>query len=216
MGDARGEVVDYICNRFAEEDFLLNNILTRQESDGGPMMNVGPDQGKFLAVLMKLVKPKNVLEIGSYYGYSSVWIGRALKEINGSKLHCVEVSEKQVDIIKDHAYQAGLDNCIEVHHGAGIDVMQKFIKEGKQFDVVFVDADKANYSNYMDLATQLLPSGGLLLVDNAIWSGAVLDAETTDKQTKAIQAFNDKLAQSADYESVIVTIQDGLAFAVKK
>ncbi len=221
MSDNRDQVVEYICERFAQEDFILNNILSRQEEGGGPMMNVGPDQGKFLNLLIKSHKAKNVLEIGSYYGYSSVWMARAIHDLNavnggGHKLDCVEVSAQQADIIREHFIQAGLENDTEVFEGSGIDIMEKFIKEKRAYDIVFIDADKSNYSNYMDLSTKLLRSGGLLLVDNCIWNGAVVNPGAPEKSTQAIQAFNDKLSASYDYESTIVTIQDGLAYAVKK
>lgn len=221
MSDIRDQVVEYICDRFAEEDFHLNNILARQEEGGGPMMNIGPDQGKFLNLLIKSHQAKNVLEVGSYYGYSSVWMGRAIHDLNkinpgAHQLHCIEVSAPQADIVKEHTSQAGLDDDVEVHQGSGIDIMNKFINEGKSFDIIFVDADKSNYSNYLDLAAKLIPSGGLLLVDNCIWNGDVVNADTKEKSTQAIQAFNDKLAASSDFESSIVTIQDGMAYAVRK
>lgn len=220
MSDIRDKAVEYITERFAKEDFILNNILAKQEEDRGPMMNVGPDQGKFLNLIIKLLKPKNILEVGSYYGYSSVWMGRAVHDLNSGtqkhKLNCIEVSKPNTEIIQEHLSQAGLENDVEVFQGSGVDLMQKFIDEGKAFEMVFIDADKTNYSNYMDLASKLLPSGGLLLVDNTIWDGKVLDPNIQDKQTNAIQAFNDKLAASNEYESTIATIQDGLAFAIKK
>lgn len=223
MSDERSSVVEYISERFAQEDDLLKTILKNQEAGGGPMMNIGPDQGKFLELLVKLIKPSNVLEVGSYYGYSSVWIARALSSLreadatkqSNAKLHCIEVSKPQCEILAKHFKLAGLDNCTEIHHGSGIDIMQRMINEDKTFEMIFVDADKANYSNYLDLAAQLLPSGGLLLVDNCLWSGKVVDPEIKDKQTQAIRDFNDKLAASADFESSLITIQDGLAFAVK-
>ncbi len=223
MSDERNAVVNYISERFAQEDDVLKQILEAQRAGGGPMMNIGPDQGKLLALLVKLMKPENVLEVGSYYGYSAVWMARALRHPEGAQrpsgstpiLHCVEVSEPQCKILADHMKLAGVDDLVEVHQGSGIDVMNKFINESKKFEIVFVDADKTNYSNYLDLAARLIPSGGLLLVDNCLWNGQVVDSSFEDKQTQAIRDFNDKLAKSKDFESVILTVQDGLAMAVK-
>lgn len=220
MSDDRSAIVEYICERFAQEDQILKDILDQQRAGGGPMMNIGPDQGKFLNLLVKLYKPNNVLEVGSYYGYSSIWLARAIKDLNdlGHKSHlsCAEISEPQCQIIKENLLRVSLDKYATVLQGSGVDLMNKFINEGKQFEIIFVDADKSNYSNYLDLAARLLPKGGLLLVDNCIWNSQVLNAVDPDSSTKAIQAFNDKLAAHKDFDSLIVTIQDGLAFAVKK
>ncbi len=220
MSDERNSTVEYICERFASEDSVLKQLLEAQRAGGGPMMNIGPDQGKFLNLLVKLIRPQNVLEVGSYYGYSAVWMARALSVIaseakQSPKLHCVEVSSEQCKILNEHMKLAKLEDVVAIHQGSGIDIMNKFIDEGRKFEIVFIDADKANYSNYLDLAAQLIPSGGLLLVDNCLWNGQVADPNFNDKQTQAIREFNDKLAASKDFESIILTVQDGLAFAVK-
>lgn len=217
MSDYRDQVVNYISERFASEDSLLKTVLEAQRAGGGPMMNIGPDQGKFLNLLVKLIKPKNILEVGSYYGYSSIWLARAIKESKlNAKLHCIEIDIKQCSIIQKFMQEAKLDEFATIHQGSGIEIMSKFISEARVFEMIFVDADKVNYSNYLDLAAKLIPSGGLLLVDNCIWDGKVLDAKTQDHSTQAIQAFNDKLSRHPDFESTILTIQDGLAFAVRR
>jgi caffeoyl-CoA O-methyltransferase len=220
MSDTRNAVIEYICDRFAREDDLLKQILQDQLAGGGPMMNIGPDQGKLLDLLVRLHKPRLVLELGSYFGYSSIWIARALKDLSaikpGHQLYCVEISEKQCSIIKNYLSQAGLSDLVTVTQGAGLDLMNKFIRDGMSFDMIFIDADKANYPHYLDLAYALLPSGGLLLVDNCIWNGQVADLNFNDTQTQSIRAFNDKLAAHEGFNSVIITIQDGLALGIKK
>lgn len=218
MSDSRDQVVAYITERFAQEDDVLKKVLENQLAGQGPQMNVGPDQGKFLELLVKIHKPKNILEVGSYYGYSSVWLARGLEAIasQSSKLTCVEVSDKQCEILKEHFKLAELEALTEVIQGSGVDIMQKFINEKKLFDMIFIDADKANYPNYLDLSIDLLPKGGLLLVDNTIWGGKVADPSITeDKPTNSIRIFNDKLAESKHFDSLIVTIQDGLAIGIK-
>lgn len=215
MSDERTAVVEYISERFAQEDFLLNNILADQEAGGGPMMNIGPDQGKFLNLLIKIHKPKRILEVGSYFGYSSIWMGRAARDID-AQLVCVEKSAEQVEIIRNYIEQDQLTNNMQIIAASGVDQMQKFIDTDKSFDMVFIDADKGNYSNYLDLAAQLLPQGGLVLVDNTIWYGKVADQSFEDNTTQSIRDFNDKLAQDERFESVIVTVQDGLAMGLKK
>lgn len=212
MSDSRNPVVEYICRLFVEEDSLLKNILERQLMSGGPMMNVGPDQGKLLYLLAKLINPQRVLEVGSYFGYSSVWLARALP--SGAKLHCVEVSEPQCRVLEKTFIEAGLQDLVDVHQGSGVDLMQKFINEKKSFDLIFIDADKKNYPNYLKLADQLLISGGVLLVDNCLWNNKVLESNP-DEQTRAIQKFNLDLASHKNFESTLITIQDGLVLAIK-
>ncbi len=212
MSDQRPALIKYINDSFAPEDKVLKDILAQQEAAGGPMMNVGPDQGKFLYLLMKMLKPKKVLEIGSYFGYSAVWLARALEE--ASELLCVERSEKQCQIIKNNLQKAGLDKKTTVYQASGLDAMQKFIDEDQKFDVIFIDADKKNYPNYFKLAAQLLEKDSVLLVDNCIWSERILD-ENPDEQTQAIKEFNKLLAESQDFESTLLTIQDGLCIGIK-
>lgn len=212
MSDERSALINYITENFAQEDSLLKDIICQQEAAGGPMMNVGPDQGKFLYLLMKMLKPKTVLEIGSYFGYSAVWLARALDK--DAMLTCVESSGKQCQIIKENLRKAGLDKVTQVLEAKGLDVMQKFVFEKEIFDVIFIDADKKNYPNYFKEASKLLRKGGVLLVDNCIWYGKILDANPDD-QTQAIIEFNRLLAESKDFESTLLTVQDGLCIGVK-
>jgi predicted O-methyltransferase YrrM len=219
MSDSRNQVTEYITERFAKEDEVLKQVLEKQRAGGGPQMNVGPDQGKLLELLVKIHKPKSILEVGSYYGYSSIWLGRSLQALaaQSSKLTCVEISNIQCKILKEHFELAGLEDLTEVIQGSGLDIMRKFINDSKAFDMIFIDADKANYPNYLELSARLLSKGGLLLVDNTLWSGKVADPYVQgDKQTDSIREFNNKLAASNDFDSLIVTIQDGLAIGVKK
>jgi caffeoyl-CoA O-methyltransferase len=219
MSDNRNQLQTYISSKFAPEDDLLKQILQDQLAGGGPMMNIGPDQGKFLSLLIQIHQPQRILEIGSYYGYSSIWIARALQKLEtlkpGHRLECVEVSQKQCQIIQNYFKIAGLENLVTIHHGAGLDLMHKFKNENQFFDMIFIDADKANYPKYLDLAYELLPKGGILLADNCLWDGKILNTENPDNQTSAIQQFNEKLAIHEGFNSVIITIQDGLAIGIK-
>ena len=242
MSDFRGGVADYISETFKLEDEILKDIIKQQSSASGPMMNIGPDQGKLIELLIKIHKPQRVLEIGSYFGYSAVWLARALKsnlvkadenaeigdceqtpsgrvaERTSSRqyplLTCLEKSSKQVPIIKDNLEKAGLSSITEVLEGDALDFLKKQAVDS--FDLIFIDADKANYPLYLDLAYSLLPNGGVLIADNCLWDGKVLNTENPDNQTLAIQKFNDKLSIHDGFDSLIVTIQDGLAIGIKR
>lgn len=224
MSDFRDDVVEYITKTFNLEDDLLKDIIHQQSLGGGPMMNIGPDQGKFLSLLIKIHRPRRVLEIGSYYGYSAVWIGRALKNNLEEGLYadasplltCIEKSEKQIDIIRDNLSRAGLSAVTELLEGDALSCMQNFDLES--LDMIFIDADKANYPKYFMLAGKILRQGGLLLVDNALglYDNEVLYSSNDDKRINGIRSFNQLLADSEIFDSSIIPLQSGLAIAVKR
>lgn len=229
MSDFRGGVADYISETFKLEDEILKDIIKQQSSASGPMMNIGPDQGKLIELLIKIHKPQRVLEIGSYFGYSAVWLARALKanvsqacknaEIGVSVhalLTCLEKSSKQVPIIKDNLEKAGLSSITEVLEGDALDFLKKQAVDS--FDLIFIDADKASYPHYFTFAEKILRSGGLLLVDNVLglYNSEVLDLANNDPRILAIRKFNEMLAGSDAFDSTILSIQSGLAIAVKK
>jgi predicted O-methyltransferase YrrM len=229
MSDFRGGVADYISETFKLEDEILKDIIKQQSSASGPMMNIGPDQGKLIELLIKIHKPQRVLEIGSYFGYSAVWLARALKSnlVKAGKnagigvsvhalLTCLEKSSKQVPIIKDNLEKAGLSSITEVLEGDALDFLKKQAVDS--FDLIFIDADKVNYPHYFTFAEKILRSGGLLLVDNVLglYNSEVLDLANNDPRILAIRKFNEMLAASETFDSTILSIQSGLAIAVKK
>jgi predicted O-methyltransferase YrrM len=244
MSDFRGGVTDYISETFKLEDEILKDIIKQQSSASGPMMNIGPDQGKLIELLIKIHKPQRALEIGSYFGYSAVWLARALKsnlvkagenaeiedceqaqdgyvaERTSSRqyplLTCLEKSSKQIPIIKDNLEKAGLSSIAEVLEGDAFDFLKKQAVDS--FDLIFIDADKANYPHYFTFAEKILRSGGLLLVDNVLglYNSEVLDLANNDPRILAIRKFNEMLAGSEIFDSTILSIQSGLAIAVKK
>jgi predicted O-methyltransferase YrrM len=229
MSDFRGGVADYISETFKLEDEILKDIIKQQSLASGPMMNIGPDQGKLIELLIKIHKPQRVLEIGSYFGYSAVWLARALKanvsqagenvEIGVSVhalLTCLEKSSKQIPIIKDNLEKAGLSSITEVFEGDALDFLTR--QSVDSFDLIFIDADKANYPHYFTFAEKILRSGGLLLVDNVLglYNSEVLDLANNDPRILAIRKFNEMLAASEIFDSTILSIQSGLAIAVKK
>jgi predicted O-methyltransferase YrrM len=229
MSDFRGDVADYISETFKLEDEILKDIIKQQSLASGPAMNIGPDQGKLIELLIKIHKPQRVLEIGSYFGYSAVWLARALKsnlvkagenaEIGVSVhalLTCLEKSSKQVPIIKDNLEKAGLSSIAEVLEGDALDFLQR--QSVDSFDLIFIDADKANYPQYFTFAEKILRPGGLLLADNVLglYDSEVLDLANNDPRILAIRKFNEMLAGSKLFDSTILAIQSGLAIAVKK
>jgi predicted O-methyltransferase YrrM len=242
MSDFRGGVTDYISETFKLEDEILKDIIEQQSSAAAPMMNIGPDQGKLIELLIKIHKPQRALEIGSYFGYSAVWLARALKsnlakdneevedceqsrdgllaERTSSRqyplLTCLEKSSKQIGIIKTNLEKAQLNSIAEVLEGDAIDFLKK--QSANSFDLIFIDADKTNYPQYFTFAEKILKSGGLLFVDNVLglYNSEVLDLANDDPRILAIRKFNEMLASSELFDSTILAIQSGLAVAVKK
>jgi predicted O-methyltransferase YrrM len=244
MSDFRGGVTDYISETFKLEDEILKDIIKQQTLASGPMMNIGPDQGKLIELLIKIHKPQRVLEIGSYFGYSAVWLARALKsnlvkagenveiedyeQASGGRvaertssrqyplLTCLEKSNKQINIIKTNLEKAQLNSITEVLEGDAFDFLKKQAVDS--FDLIFIDADKASYPHYFTFAEKILRSGGLLLVDNVLglYDSEVLDLANNDPRILAIRKFNEMLAGSEIFDSTILNIQSGLAIAVKK
>lgn len=172
-----------------------------------PRMLSGHLQGRVLAMLCHMIKPKHVLEIGTYTGYSALCFAEALSY--DGKIVTIDINEELKEIVKKYISKSEHQHKIECYFG---DAM-KIIPELKtQFDLVFIDADKDNYSNYFDLTIDKMNVGGFIVADNVLWSGKVLDKnrKKLDKDTKAIIAFNKKVHDDSRVENVLFPIRDGL------
>jgi predicted O-methyltransferase YrrM len=219
MADFRNLSTDYIIDLFAKEDELLLDILEQQRKAGGPMMNIGADQGKLLSLLVNIYKPKIIVEIGSYFAYSSIWLGRALqKSTPDGILYCVEKSVQQAEIIASNLTKADLDTCTRVINSSGLEALMDFKNEKRSIDMIFIDADKANYPEYYKHSKDLLPSGGLMLIDNVLGMHGreVLDLSNERKTVQAIRKVNELVSQDQDFESTIIDMHGGMLISVKK
>lgn len=177
-----------------------------------PRMLSGNVQGKFIAMISKMIRPGNILEIGTFTGYSAICLAEGLLE-NGH-LHTIEINEELKEQNQKHFDAAGLKDKITSHIGNALDIIPKL---GIQFDLVFIDADKLNYGRYFDLTMEKLKMGGFILVDNVLWSGKVLaeNANKTDKDTIAIKEFNEKIQQDNRVENVMIPLRDGMSLIQK-
>jgi len=172
-----------------------------------PRMLSGHLQGRVLTMLCHMIKPNNVLEIGTYTGYSALCLTEALPS-NG-KVVTIDINEELEDIVRKYIAKSGYDDSIDYYVGDALDVIPTL---DMSFDLVFIDADKGNYSNYFDLVIDKIPIGGFIIADNVLWSGKVLDKNRRklDNDTEAIIAFNKKVHEDARVENVIFPIRDGL------
>ena len=176
-----------------------------------PRMLSGHLQGQVLRMFSQMIKPKNILEIGTYTGYSALCIVDGL-EPNG-KLITIDVNEELQDIIQRYVREAGKENQIVPRIGNAIEIIPTLTE---QFDLVFIDADKENYSNYFDLVFDKVSVGGYIIADNVLWSGKVLEDDASlDKDTVALKDYARKLKADPRVEIVMMPIRDGLLLARK-
>jgi predicted O-methyltransferase YrrM len=177
-----------------------------------PNMLSGQVQGQFLKMISQMICPKYILEIGTYTGYSAICLAEGLQA--GGHLHTIDVNEEMKSITQKYFDLAGLTAKITLHIGDALEIIPQldFI-----FDLVFMDADKLNYPNYFDLALPKVRQGGVILIDNVLWKGKILDLETNnDKKTLAMHAFNQKTQADERVENVILPLRDGVMMVRKK
>lgn len=198
----------YIVDTFVQEDDLLKQIVADTEAKKIPLIQISPDNGKFLYLLIKMIGAKRVLEIGTLAGYSTIWMARALPE--DGKVTTLEVSEKHAKEAQSNYKKAGLDGKIELMLGSALESLDKLHTE--KFDFVFIDADKENSSNYFDKAFGLMNKGGIIACDNTLKYGRVVD-EDPDDSTKGILKYNKMVANDPRVESLLVSISDGLTIS---
>jgi predicted O-methyltransferase YrrM len=171
-----------------------------------PRMLSGQLQGQLLRMISMLMRPKCILEIGTYTGYSAISLAGGLDK-NGI-LHTIEFDEEREDFAKAYIEKAGLNEQIKIHLGNALDIIPQI---DTQFDLVFIDADKINYSNYFDLVIDKVAKNGLIIADNVLWSGKVIQTlHPKDKDTKAILDFNKKIHEDSRVENILLPIRDGL------
>jgi caffeoyl-CoA O-methyltransferase len=176
-------------------------------------MQIGPDQGQFLTFLTGLIGARRVVEVGTFTGYSSLCIARALPE--DGHLICCDISEEWTSIGQKAWKRAGLADRIELRLGRGLDTVRDLPKE-EHLDLVFIDADKGGYVSYWNELVPRVRPGGLLLADNVLWSGQIVDDDADDAETQALRAFNDLAVGDHRVEVMILTAFDGLLLARKR
>jgi predicted O-methyltransferase YrrM len=213
------DVDRYITDLFVPHDRVLEETLRTSDAAGLPQIAVSSNQGKLLMLLAKACGAKNILEIGTLGGYSTIWLGRALPP--DGKLVSLEYSQKHADVACANIVRAGLEKTVEVRIGAAVDSLPKLQIEGIKFDLIFIDADKQGYSNYLDWSLKLSHPGTLIIADNVVRDGEVANSNSTDEMVQGIQRFNEKLAAESRVSATAIQVvgskgYDGLGFIVVK
>jgi len=175
-----------------------------------PRMLSGFFQGRLLSIISKLIKPKKVLEIGTYTGYSAICISEGMNK-NGI-IHTIDKNEELNTIQKKYFKKSGLENNIIQYNGFALDIIPK-IEE--KFDLIFIDADKENYINYFNLVIDKLNNNGVILADNVLWSGKVINSEDHDLTTNVLREFNKSVNNDNRVETILLPIRDGISIIRK-
>ena len=204
----------YCEDHTSEEDFLLKKITRETQTKVMmPRMISGHLQGKMLELFIKMQRPKTILEIGTYTGYSGICMARGLEK--GGKLITLDINDELETMVRGFFEESGLANKIDYRLGNALDIIPRL---SGPFDMVFLDADKDNYANYYNLIIDKLNPGGIILADNVLWSGKILveKGQKIDKDTQAILDFNTMIQNDPRVENVLLPIRDGVMMARKK
>jgi predicted O-methyltransferase YrrM len=206
------ELDEYCVGHTSTENEILNKLNRETHAKIlQPRMLSGHFQGRFLSMLSHMIRPKNILEIGTFTGYSALCLAEGLQE-NG-KLLTIDVNEELENFVRGFLNQSSLKNKIEFRIGNALDIIPKLTQT---FDLVFIDADKLNYHKYYDLVFDKVNQGGYIISDNVLWSGKVFDPSKKDKDTVSIRAFNKKLHEDPRTENILLPIRDGLIVVRKR
>jgi predicted O-methyltransferase YrrM len=205
-------VQDYAERYSSEEQPLLKEIAdyTKAHHPQAHMLS-GHLQGKFLAMISCVQRPARILEIGTFMGYSALCLARGLEK--DGRLHTIELRDEDADLAAGNFRRANWQDRIILHRGNALEIIPAL---EEVWDLVFIDADKVNYSEYYKLVLPRVRPGGLIIADNVLFHGQVLEKEITGKSAKAIQAFNELVSADDSVERVLLTIRDGLLFIRKK
>jgi caffeoyl-CoA O-methyltransferase len=201
---------DYIAGLFAPEDELLAALREEADRTGLPPIAVSADEGRLLQVLLMSIRARRVLEVGTLGGYSAIWMARVLPD--DGELLSIEIEQRHAEFARRYVQRAGLADRVEIRVGRALDILPSL--DGEKFDAVFLDADKEPMPNYFEWALRLLRPGGLLIADNTLWGGRVLDDAERDEKTTAVREFNRRMATDPRVLSILVPTHDGVAIGV--
>jgi caffeoyl-CoA O-methyltransferase len=191
---------------------VLADLREAADREGLPPIAISAVTGRLLQILLTAVRAERVLEVGTLGGYSAIWMARGLSATG--RLITIEIDERHAEFARSYFERAGLAARIELRIGRALDVLPSF--DGERFDAIFLDADKEPLPTYFDWALRLLRPGGLLIADNALWGGRVLDPDTEDEGTRGVREFNRRLSSDERVCGTIVPVGDGLAVALTR
>jgi caffeoyl-CoA O-methyltransferase len=202
----------FLTDHTSPEDPVLEDLFRQTHIRFvNPNMATGHLQGKFLEFISVMTRPENILEIGTFTGYSAICLAKGLK--SGGKLITIEVNDELTDFARNYFRLAGVDSIVIQMTGKAQDIIPSL---DEKFDLVFIDGDKREYIEYFHLAMDKLEPGGIILADNVFWGGKAMESETNDPQTAGIIAFNKMIKSDSSVEKVTIPLRDGLMLIRKK
>ena len=209
------KLIKYLEKTGYRPDNTIDQLVTETLALGSvARMQIAPEQGQFLEIIVKIIRAKKCLEIGRFTGLSSLCIARGLTD--EGKLIAVDNSDEFLPIAKKYWKMAEVEKKIESIIGDGVEIMQSMIDRQHFVDFIFIDADKNNYPHYYELSLQLLSPNGIIIIDNMLWGGAVADAKNVDAQTNTIRELNIKIQKDDRVNYSLLPLSDGLSFIQKK
>ena len=214
--DLDERLYDYLLSVSSREVPVLRRLREETDKLEEARMQISPDQGQFMALLLKLIGATRVIEIGTFTGYSALVMALALSD--DGRIVCCDKSDEWTSIARRYWREAGVEDKIELRLGDALGTLDALMDSGDKnsFDFAFIDADKVNMQNYFERCLALLRQGGLIAVDNVLWGGSVINEEKQDDDTVAIRAFNKQLKEDDRVDIALVSIGDGLTLARKR
>ena len=209
------QLVNYLQTVGYRRDPIIDKLVKETKALGNlAQMQIAPEQGQFLEIIVAISKAKKCLEIGRFTGLSTLCMARGLP--NDGKIISIDNSDEFSSLANKFWKQADIQHKIESVIGQGVEVMQSYVDRQFSFDLIFIDADKNNYPHYYELSFELLPSNGIIIIDNMLWGGDVVDLSNNDTQTETIKSLNEKIKKDERVDFSLLPIADGLSFIRKK
>ena len=209
------QLVNYLQTAGYRHDPIIDKLVKETKVLGNlAQMQIAPEQGQFLEIIVAISKAKKCLEIGRFTGLSTLCMARGLPD--DGKIISIDNSDEFSSLANKFWKQADIQHKIESVIGQGVEVMQSYVDRQFSFDLIFIDADKNNYSHYYELSLELLPSNGIIIIDNMLWGGDVADLSIKDTQTATIRSLNEKIQKDERVYFSLLPVSDGLSFIRKK
>ncbi|MDZ7737017.1 MAG: class I SAM-dependent methyltransferase [Gammaproteobacteria bacterium] len=209
------DLYDYLLTVSLREPETLRRL--REETAAHPMarMQIAPEQGQFMQLLVRLMQARAIIEVGTFTGYSTLWMATALPP-DGRLIAC-DTSDEYTAVARRYWREAGVDDRIDLRIAPALETLDTLIHDGEEgrFDLAFIDADKTEYPDYYERVLRLLRRGGLVIIDNTLWEGQPADPSITDKDTSAIRAFNESLLNDKRVSLSLLPVADGISLALK-